>query len=175
MSNIFCILTGRQQVMFSVVSVCQREGAPAALYRAPTAKKCSNLFNLDLTVQGPPDMIKLVQLGPHLTTPYPTPDPQTFKFVGYEARMVSIWAVDILLEWFFVNIDDSNLIVSWRGQQRPKVLLAQKDMLWQNICISNNKKKIICNNFPTKTMHRNEYSVQKDPQNLGGKTAMQTV
>ena len=71
MSNIFCILTGRQQVMFSVVSVCQREGAPAALYRAPTAKKCSNLFNLDLTVQGPPDMIKLVQLGPHLTTPYP--------------------------------------------------------------------------------------------------------
>ena len=138
MSNIFYILTGRQQVMFSVVSACQRIGAPTPPLQGSNRQK---MFSLDLTIQGLPDMIKLVQLGPHLTTPYPTPDPQTFKL-----------AVGILLEWFFVHIDDSNLTVSWRDQQRLKALLAQKDMLWENICIYSNKKKIIWNNRPTKTI-----------------------
>ena len=37
----------------------------------PLVQTCSNLFNLDLTVQGPlsPDMFKLVQPGPHSTGP----------------------------------------------------------------------------------------------------------
>ena len=49
------------QVMFSVLSVCSRGGG--SHYKDPTT--CSNLLNLDFTVQGPPaqDMFKRVQLG----------------------------------------------------------------------------------------------------------------
>ena len=65
---------------------------------SPPPHTCSNLFNLDLTVQGPQDIFKLVQLGPHCTgNPL-----DIFKLVHYEAYTVYKWAVGIFLECFLV-------------------------------------------------------------------------
>ena len=54
----------------------------------------------DLTVQGPLDTFKLVQLRHHCTeTP---PPPNLFKLVHYETRTADKWAACILLECFLV-------------------------------------------------------------------------
>ena len=59
-------------------------GHGTSLYRDPP-QTCSNLFNLDLNVQGPPPLLDM------------------FKLVHYEVCTVGKWLVDILLECFFVT------------------------------------------------------------------------
>ena len=106
------------KVMFPVVSVCQQGWAPVQgpdpgysiqgqgphphyrtqpwhpLYRTlaqPPLQTCSNMFKLDLNVQGPPDLFKLVQLGIHCTG---TPFPNKFRRIPYEEMpscVANIW------------------------------------------------------------------------------------
>ena len=59
---------------------------------------CSNLFNLDLTVQGPPDIFKLVQLGPHCTgTPWTFSNLFIMKHIQFTSgRLASFWNAFLL-------------------------------------------------------------------------------
>ena len=83
--------------MFWVVclSLClpKREGSPCDYY--PWCIRPDHIRTpwSHSPVQGPPDMFKPVQLGPHCTPP-----PDIFKLIHYEVRTVGKWAVGILLE-----------------------------------------------------------------------------
>ena len=76
----------------------QREGSLYMVVASATLRTFSDMFNLDLAVQGPdshPDMLKLVQPGSHRPG---LPLPAMFKPVQYEWRTVSEWVVGILLK-----------------------------------------------------------------------------
>ena len=117
--------------MFSFVSVCPQGGSrvnithnasdlttqgPPDMFQilhlghhcTGLPQTCSNLFHLDLNIQGSPDMFKHAQLvnldftvqGPphhhHHRHQY------IFKLFHYKTRMVGKWLVGILLEYFLV-------------------------------------------------------------------------
>ena len=65
---------------------------------SPPPHTCSNLFNLDLTVQGPPDIFKLVQLGPHCTgTPWTFSNLFIMKHIQFTSgRLASFWNAFLL-------------------------------------------------------------------------------
>ena len=66
------------------------------------SQTCSHLFNLDLTVQGPPS-------------------PDIFKLVQYEACRVSKRLADILLECFLGKI-----LTDYTGQSDPSATISQR-------------------------------------------------
>ena len=119
------IFTARQRscgkVMFSVMSICLSMGGPyvtithnaldLTIYEPFSVYVTSNGSlpqPLLYTVQEPlapvpPGMDELLQFGPRLQPPpRPPPIPDMPELGHNEAHMVGKWAVDILLECFFV-------------------------------------------------------------------------